>query len=42
MVFFGAVFDEAVSDLHMEPSDLLQVLEVRTRKHLKGQADHGH
>lgn len=28
-------FDEAVNDLHMDPSDLLSVLEGRTRKHLR-------
>lgn len=41
-MFFWSSFDEAVSDLHMDPSDLLHVLEVKTRKHLKDQADHGH
>lgn len=39
---FWSHFDEAVSDLHMDLSDLLQVLEIRTRKHLKDQANHGH
>lgn len=38
---FRSSFDEAASELPMDPSDLLQVHEDRTRKHLRAYVVHG-
>lgn len=38
---FRSSFDEAASELPMDPSDLLQVHEDKTRKHLRAYVVHG-